>query len=296
MPEPTPPAWALIVHGGAKIIASDQAAAHTAGVLAAVERAGALLAAGGTALDAVETAVRLLEGDPTFNAGFGAVLNSDGVVELDASIMDGRTLGIGAVGAVQGVRHPISVARMMLPHTAILLVGEGALRFAKENGGEVCPPEQMIAPGSPGAREPDTVGCVALDRAGHIACGLSTGGLTGKRPGRVGDSPLPGCGFYADDDRGAAAFSGDGESIARVTLAARVMEGLQGAGPQRALNDALRALERVGGEAGGIVLDRRGRFGCAHTSRNFAVAGASAQARPRAGIDAAALGDLIEND
>jgi beta-aspartyl-peptidase (threonine type) len=294
MAEAANPNWAIIVHGGAKTIPEPQRARHAAGVLAAATKGSAVLAGGGSALDAVEAAIRQMEDDPTFNAGVGSVLNADGEVELDASIMAGESLAIGAVGAVQGLRHPISVARRLMAETAVLLAGPGARRFAQETGGELCDPRDMIATAGADAGG-DTVGCVALDVTGKLAAGLSTGGLSGKRPGRIGDTPLPGCGFYADDRTGGVAFSGDGESIARATLAAKVMNRIGQDGPQRALQRSLADLDRVGGEAGGIALDRSGRFGCAHTSQHFAIAAASSSSAPRAGVEREALGDLIHD-
>jgi beta-aspartyl-peptidase (threonine type) len=284
--------WAIIVHGGAKTIPESAQAGHTIGVMAALAKGQTLLDAGGSALEAVEAAIRQMEDDPTFNAGFGSVLNADGDVELDASIMDGETLAIGAVGAAQGLRHPISVARRLLPEAAVLLVGAGARRFAEETGEEVCATNDMIAPVQADMAG-DTVGCVALDKAGHIAVGLSTGGLAGKRQGRIGDTPLPGCGFYADDRVGGVAFSGDGESIARAILAAKVIGRLSEEGPQLALERVFEDFARVGGEGGGIALDRSGCFGCAHTSEHFAIAASSSSAAPRAGVHQAALGDLV---
>ena len=236
-----------------------------------------LLEQGGSAVDTVEAAIRVLESDPTFNAGYGSDRNADGEVEMDAALMDGSNLAIGAVAAIQGVRHPISVARRMLGEPPTLLVGEGARRFAAAQGVELCEPGALIPARQDGleqkAHNHDTVGCVALDSSGRIASGTSTGGLDDTLPGRVGDSPLPGCGFYADNAAGGVAFSGDGESIARVLLAARVIQALEGGQPpQAAVEDSLTRLERVGGEAGGIVLDRRGRVGWAHNSSHFAVA------------------------
>jgi L-asparaginase / beta-aspartyl-peptidase len=269
--------WALVVHGGAKEIAPEQEEANRRGCLAALAAGQALLEQGGSAVDAVEAAIRVLEDDPTFNAGFGSDRNADGAVEMDAALMDGATLDIGAVAAIQGVRHPISVAKRMLSEPPTLLVGPGARRFAAEHGAQLCDPEEMIA-GQPDAPEPkhhwhDTVGCVALDQSGRIAAGTSTGGLDGTLPGRVGDSPLPGCGFYAGNAIGGVAFSGDGESIARTLLAARVMQALERDGsPHAAVEAALGILARVGGEAGGIALDRHGRVGWAHNSSHFAVA------------------------
>ncbi len=270
--------WALIVHGGAKEIAPDREDANRRGSLEALAAGQAILEQGGSAVNAVEAAIRVLESDPTFNAGYGSDLNADGEVEMDAALMDGSSLAIGAVAAIQGVRHPISVARQMLGEPPTLLVGEGARRFAAAQGAELCEPGELIPPRRDGPEEKkthdhDTVGCVALDSSGRIAAGTSTGGLDETLPGRVGDSPLPGCGFYADDQVGGVAFSGDGECIARAVLAARVMQALEGGQPPQAAAEAsLTHLARVGGEAGGIVLDHLGRFGWAHNSSHFAVA------------------------
>jgi beta-aspartyl-peptidase (threonine type) len=269
--------WALVVHGGAKEIAPEREEANRRGCLEALAAGRAILEQGGSAVDAVEAAIRILESDSTFNAGYGSDLNADGEVEMDAALMGGSNLAIGAVAAIQGVRHPISVARQMLGEPPTLLVGEGARRFAAAQGVELCEPEALIPARPDGPVEKthdhDTVGCVALDSSGRIAAGTSTGGLDDTLPGRVGDSPLPGCGFYADDQVGGVAFSGDGECIARTLLAARVMQVLEGGQPpQAALKASLTHLERVGGEAGGIVLDHLGRVGWAHNSSNFAVA------------------------
>jgi beta-aspartyl-peptidase (threonine type) len=269
--------WAIVVHGGAKDIAPEQEDPNRRGCLDAVSAGQTILERGGSAVDAVEAAIRTLESDPTFNAGYGSDLNADGEVEMDAALMDGSSLAIGGVAAIRGVRHPISVARRMLGEPPTLLTGDGARRFAAAQGAELCDPGELIPPrSSEEARETpghDTVGCVALDSTGRIAAGTSTGGLDENHPGRVGDSPLPGCGFYADDMAGGVAFSGDGECISRVVLAARVMQALEsGQRPQAAIEETLTRLERVGGEAGGIVLDRFGRIGCAHNSSHFAVA------------------------
>jgi beta-aspartyl-peptidase (threonine type) len=271
--------WALVLHGGAKSIAPQKEGANRVGCLAALEIGAGILRDGGSALDAVEATIRVLEHDPTFNAGRGSVRNADGVVEMDAAIMDGATLDIGGVAAIRNVPHPVTVARMMLRETPTLLVAEGARRFAVAHGAETCEAADLLVAEDTGH---DTVGCVALDREGNLAAGTSTGGLEGCAPGRVGDSPLPGCGLYADNAIGAVAFSGDGESIARVMLAARVMQSLESAPPQPAIEAAIERLGRVGGEAGGIVLDRAGRVGWAHNSPHFAVGVAtSANEGPR---------------
>jgi isoaspartyl peptidase/L-asparaginase-like protein (Ntn-hydrolase superfamily) len=267
--------WAIIVHGGAKTIAPERRQAHLDGCLMALAAGQAVLEAGGCAVDAVEAAVRAMEDDPTFNAGRGSVRNAAGQVECDAAIMDGATLAVGGVAAVRILRHPISVAAAMLPETPVLLVADGAEAFAREHGAEICAPADLIVerPGDPGC---DTVGCVALDRKGNLAAGTSTGGLTASRPGRVGDSPLPGCGLYADNAIGGVSLSGEGESLIRTTLAAHLIHTLETADPQAAISAALDRLAEVGGDAGLIVVDAQGRIGWNHNSDQFAVAHASA--------------------
>jgi beta-aspartyl-peptidase (threonine type) len=260
--------WALVLHGGAKEIAPEKAQANRTGCLSALSAGAAVLRSGGTALDAVEVAIRVLEDDPTFNAGRGSVRNADGEVEMDAAIMDGATLDLGGVAALRAMRHPVSVARLMLGETPTLLVAEGARRFAEAHGAEACDPAELLVAEDAGH---DTVGCIALDTQGNLAAGTSTGGLEGCLPGRVGDSPLPGCGLYADNSLGAVAFSGDGESISRGMLAARVMQFLESGRPQAAIEQAIARLGRIGGEAGGIVLDQAGHIGWAHNSPHFAV-------------------------
>jgi isoaspartyl peptidase/L-asparaginase-like protein (Ntn-hydrolase superfamily) len=159
----------------------------------------------------------------------------------------------------------------MLSQVPVLLVGQGADAFARAHGAEMCAPGDLVVPrpGDPGC---DTVGCVALDVRGHLAAGTSTGGLTGCHPGRVGDSPLPGCGLYADDAVGAVSLSGDGESLIRTTLAARLIHSLEAVAPEPAIDLALARLADVGGEAGLIVIDADGRIGWGHNSPQFAVA------------------------
>jgi len=267
--------WSLIVHGGAKEIPAEQGEANRRGCRDAIAAGRAVLERAGSAMEAVEAAIRVLESNPTFNAGFGSDQNTDGVVEMDAALMDGTTLDVGAVAAIKGVRHPVSVARRMLYEPPTLLVGDGARRFAVEHGIELCEPEELITSsvGAPARPGHDTVGCVALDSSGNIAAGTSTGGLNGTLPGRVGDSPLPGCGFYADDQVGAVALSGDGENIARVLLATRVIHSLDaGLDPDQSVRRSFAHLARVGGEAGAIALDRHGRIGWGHNSTHFAVA------------------------
>jgi beta-aspartyl-peptidase (threonine type) len=267
--------WCLLLHGGAKDIAPEQEAAHRTGCRTALAAGEAVLRRGGSAVDAVKAAIRAMEENPVFNAGYGSVQNATGGVEMDAAIMDGATLDVGAVAALRGVRHPVSVAWLMLRETPVLLVAEGARRFAAEQGAELCDPRDLVQEPASAGPARDTVGCVALDDQGNLAAGTSTGGLSGSHPGRVGDSPLPGCGFYAENGLGAIACSGDGESIVRVTLAAQAMHDLAAGTAQQVAEAAIRRLQRVGGEAGCILLDGDGQVGWAHNSSGFAVAHAA---------------------
>ncbi|WP_407572790.1 isoaspartyl peptidase/L-asparaginase family protein [Deinococcus altitudinis] len=264
--------WVILVHGGAKTIPPEQADAHRRGCLEALQAGRTVLELGGRAVDAVETAIRVLESDPTFNAGYGSVLTTDKQIEMDSGLMDGETLDVGAVAGIRGVTHPVSVARMLLPEERTLLQGDGARRFAQEHHAELCAPDALIT--EERLKEAsDTVGCVALDVWGHLAAGTSTGGLDGQPPGRVGDSPLAGCGFYAEDGSGAVALSGDGERITRFMLSGRVMAAMNSGDPSVIMGTVATAMrERVGGEVGGVVIDGTGVPGWAHTSDHFAVA------------------------
>lgn len=290
--------WAILVHGGAKTIDAALHDRNRAGCAAAAEAGAAILRAGGSAVLAAEAAVRVLEDDPVFNAGFGSVLTSDGTVEMDAAMMEGSDLTLGGVTGVRRVRNPVSVARAMLPARPVLLAGEGAERFAAQNGIALVEPETMLSPqalASENARAHDTVGCVAIDVTGAIAAATSTGGLPGKHPGRIGDSPVPGAGLYADDTLGGCALSGDGEAILRTMLAGQVMHALErGGSAVEAAEHAIARLGRVGGEAGAIVVTRSGAFGIAHNSDHFALAlHASGLDAPRAGVHRDELKDLL---
>lgn len=288
--------WALVVHGGAKTIDPEMFGRNRDGCLAAVEAGASVLRKGEGAVAAVEAAVRCLEDDPVFNAGFGSVLNAGGAVEMDAAIMDGETLAIGAVTGVRSIRNPVSAARAMLDELPVLLAGEGAERFAEAQGMALCRPEDMISEEALASEKAhDTVGCVAIDMQGHVAAATSTGGLPGKHVGRIGDSPVPGSGFYADDAAGAVVFSGDGESILRILAAARAMHVLEQGTAGAAAREAIRRLERVGGEAGVIVIDREARIGVAHNSEHFAVAvHASWLNQPRAAVERGEIGNLLD--
>ena len=272
----------IIVHGGAKTISEDKLAANYAGCLAAVEAGWDVLRSGGSAAAAVEAAIRVLESDQTFNAGFGSTLNSEGEVEVDAAMMDGATLAWGAVAAMQGVRHPISAARRIMDDKPRLLVGRSGERFALEHGLEMCAKNDLIAPEQyeewkdevEVLDRPNTVGCVALDVNGNLVAGTSTGGTNGQSQGRVGDTALVGCGLYADNRSGACSTTGDGESIIPVVLAKTAIDALAaGKDPDRAAQHAIATLiDRVEGEAGCILIDRQGQIGWAHNSPDMAVA------------------------
>jgi len=262
---------ALIVHGGAGADPGGREELR-AGMRDAVAAGWRALAEGGTALDAVEAAVRSLEDHPRFNAGRGSVLTAAGTVETDASIMEGDRLRNGAVAAVSGVRNPITLARRILDsgrHS--LFAGPGALARAEALGVPLCDPAELITEHQRrrlAALQPGTVGAVALDRLGTIAAATSTGGTSGKLPGRVGDSALIGCGTYAESTLGGASCTGDGEAIIRVTLARRALDILKAVGdPGNACEVALSVLVEEGAGQGGLILvDWRGRVGWARST------------------------------
>jgi beta-aspartyl-peptidase (threonine type) len=281
---PTTRVPAIIVHGGAGADPS-QAPELRPGVRAAALAGWRVLAAGGGALDAVERAVRALEDDPLFNAGRGSVLTRDGTIEMDASIMEGDRLQCGAVAALAGIANPVTVARKVLESRRhVLLVGAGALEFARAVGIPECEPASLVTdrqrkrhaelarkPPAPGG---GTVGAVALDRNGTIAAATSTGGTPGKLAGRVGDSALIGAGTYADSSLGGVSCTGDGEAIIRVVLGHRALRYLKDADdPDYAAKVAVDLLVEEGGGQGGLILiDWRGRPGYATSTRLMPVA------------------------
>ena len=212
--------WAIAVHGGAGDWDEALHEQARAGVYAAVKQGGTLLAQGSSALDAVTAAVTVLEDDPLFNAGTGSVLNRDGEVEMDASVMTGHDLGFGAVAAIRRVRNPVLVARRVMESSGhALLVAQGAVRFARKHGfGDYDPITEAARIAFQRARAElrlGTVGAVALDGEGRLAAATSTGGTLLKLPGRVGDTPLPGAGTYATSDAAVSA-TGKGELTMRV--------------------------------------------------------------------------------
>jgi beta-aspartyl-peptidase (threonine type) len=226
-----------------------------------------------------------MEDNPVFNAGYGAALNADGKVRMDAGLMDGKNRESGAVGAIDGVRHPISVARKVLEQQPVLIVGPYARQFAGQQGAELCAPDALITTEQcekwedehKGRQEVqnNTVGAVAFDAAGNLACGVSTGGTGNNIPGRVGDSATVGAGFYAENAAGASAMTGDGETIMRAALSKRVTEllGRDHLPADAAARKAIELLqEYVQGEAGCILLDSAGNVGWAHNSEHLACA------------------------
>jgi beta-aspartyl-peptidase (threonine type) len=283
MPRP-----AILLHGGAGREGPEDRAPRRTGLRRAADAGWAVLARGGAALDAVTEAVVLLEDDPHFNAGYGSVLTDAGEVELDASVMAGDSLAAGAVGAVLCVANPIRLARAVLDEgREVLLVGEGAAALASRHGIPRCAPDALVTPAARRRSQPgppgETVGAVACDRRGTVAAATSTGGLAGKRPGRVGDSAIIGAGTYADGSLGAGSATGPGEAIIRVTLVRAALE-MVGAGsdPAWAAQFALAELgRRLGVSAGLILIDPAGRIGSAHTTAAMPVAYRTA-ATPRA--------------
>lgn len=272
----------IIVHGGAGDIPPDLHEAHRAGVRRAADTGWAVLCAGGSALDAVEAAIVIMEDDEAFDAGRGSYLNLDGQVELDAGFMSGSDLRVGAVAGVQFIQHPITLARVVLEKSEhVLLVAQGAQRFAQKMGFPYCELTDLAIPreferwqlalrarikaarGNPCDHLGDTVGCVALDQAGHLAAGTSTGGTPNKMPGRVGDVPMVGCGFYADDTLGGASTTGWGEAIAKIILARQTLHFLEDLGdPQAAACAAIQVLrDKVHATGGVILLSPDGRPG-----------------------------------
>ncbi len=289
------PEWAVVIHGGAGVIergnmTAEVEAEYRAQMQAALDRGADVLAAGGSALDAIEASIRGMEDSPLFNAGRGAVFTSAGQNELDASIMDGATLNAGAVSGVTAVRHPITLARSIMDDSVhVMLQGEGAQIFAREQELEMVEPDFFFTErrwaalerrlgalgldiperpaGAPapqavdhGALDRDerehrfgTVGVVALDSAGNIAAGTSTGGTTAKRWGRVGDSPILGAGTYASNASCGVSATGTGEYFIRLTVASRIcalveFQGLSlQAAADQVIQDELTALEGDGG-------------------------------------------------
>ena len=280
----TPRRLAIAIHGGAGVIAREQlgadgGAAYRQGLEAALDAGYAVLEAGGSSLDAVTTAVRLLEDNPLFNAGRGAVLAHDGRAYLDASIMSGKDLSAGAVTGVTTVRHPIDLARRVMqdsPH--VMLSGEGAEEFAGLKGLERVPNDWFITPtrrqqldrvlqGRSAPRNElqglGTVGAVAVDARGDVAAATSTGGMTNKRWGRIGDAPIIGAGTYANNASCAVSATGHGEYFIRSVVAHDIcaLVEYKGWSLERAAKEVVQGkLVQRGGEGGIIAVDPQGNL------------------------------------
>ncbi|MGI8431378.1 MAG: isoaspartyl peptidase/L-asparaginase family protein [Chthoniobacterales bacterium] len=274
--------YSMVIHGGAGTITRGEMtaaneAAHRAGLEAALRTGYAVLEKGGSSLDAVEAAIRVLEDNPLFNAGKGAVFTHEGTNELDASIMEGKARLAGAVAGVKHIRNPIQLARLVMeksPH--VLLDGDGAEAFAKQQGvpfvdqkyfytDERWQALQKVKAGAGSASEKEkhgTVGAVALDQAGNLAAGTSTGGTTNKEFGRIGDSPIIGAGTYADNATCGVSCTGDGEYFIRAAVAHEVsaLMAQKGMSVQAAAQAALDEVGKIGGTGGLIARDRQGNM------------------------------------
>jgi len=292
----------LVIHGGAGVISKEEMTpekekAQLAALTESLQAGHAILKTNGTSLDAVIAAIKVLEDSPLFNAGRGAVLNSDGVVELDAAIMDGATRKAGAVAAARHIKNPIEAARLVMEKTRhVMLVSEGAEAFAKGQGIAIMPRdyfitehrkkqleriqnEQKQAPKPQSIRQKEqttdlvgTVGAVALDRHGNLAAGTSTGGMANKKPGRVGDSPIIGAGTYANNATCAVSATGHGEYFIRAVVAHDISALMEYKGIS--LSEAAdlvvkKELVEFGGEGGLIAVDRKGTIAMPFNSQGM---------------------------
>ncbi|HEV8538277.1 MAG TPA: isoaspartyl peptidase/L-asparaginase family protein [Bacteroidota bacterium] len=284
----------LIIHGGAWDIPEDRIEAHRAGCSKSLQLGWEMLQSGATAVDVVERVVCFLEDDGAFDAGSGSHLNADGEIELDASIMNGKTLRCGAVAAVHRVKNPISLARKVMDESEhILLVSTGAEQFAFDNGMQLHDPNTFASSRERTAWQAsqhqqhyttkdafrktkaagDTVGAVAMDGNGDICVGTSTGGTFRKHPGRVGDSPLIGCGSYAENAVGGVSTTGWGEAMIKVVMAKTVIDIMEmnGGNPQAAAEKGIDIVKRkADGYGGVIVLNHQGKIGIAYNTPRMA--------------------------
>jgi beta-aspartyl-peptidase (threonine type) len=293
-PPPGGKLYGLVLHGGAgvidrKSVTPEKEAEYRTKLTEAREAGYAVLQRGGTALDAVIATITILEDSPLFNAGQGAVLTADGTCELDASVMDGRTQAAGAVAGVRHIKNPITLARAVMeksPH--VMLSSDGAEQFARQQGHTLVPNEYFqtaprreqlekakqreAAKKSVRLESPEeshlrritrygTVGCVALDQAGNLAAGTSTGGMTNKKFGRIGDAPIIGAGTYADNATCAVSATGWGEFFIRVGVARDIAAQVEykGAGLAAAAAATLAKVARLGGDGGVIAINRQGQ-------------------------------------
>ncbi|XP_063916766.1 isoaspartyl peptidase/L-asparaginase-like [Zophobas morio] len=277
----------VLVHGGAGDIPDSRVPLKIAGVKKAASLGYKILRNGGSVLDAVEEAVKSMEDDEAFNAGYGSVLNLDGEVEMDASIMIGANLNSGAVTVVKDIAHPITLARLVMEKTPhVLLAGVGANRFAKDQGVPTVPPGSLVSKYATEALEDfkehgdnrteigdvGTVGAVAIDSKGRLAAATSTGGINGKMVGRSSDTSMIGSGTYADDDVGAVSTTGHGESIARYCLAHTIIYEIKnGSSANVATSKALKGMTaKLHNTAGAITISKSGGLGIDFTSRRMA--------------------------
>jgi beta-aspartyl-peptidase (threonine type) len=295
---------ALIVHGGAWDIPDEAVDACRSGCDRALAAGWSLLTRGGSALDAIEASIMVLEDDPVFDAGYGSHLNLDGRVECDAIVMNGATLRSGSAATLQRVKNPIQLARKILEHCPhMMLVAEGAERFAKEQGMQLCQPEELVseaeqeawmkckadkhAAGHHRGHQQGTVGAIAIDSNGGLFAATSTGGTCCKLPGRVGDSPLIGCGCYADSEAGGVSCTGYGEAIMKIVMAKTTVDLLRSratcvdpdseadacglSSANLAAREAVHLLgKRTHATGGLILLDRQGHPGFAFNTPRMA--------------------------
>ncbi|KAM4599626.1 isoaspartyl peptidase/L-asparaginase isoform 1-T1 [Fundulus diaphanus] len=283
----------VVVHGGAGHIPKERSERSTSGVCAAARSAYAVLKGGGSSMDAVVEAVTLLENNPSFNAGCGSVLNVKGEVEMDALVMEGKTLSSGAVSAVRNIANPIQLARLVMEKTShACLTAEGASQFARSMGVPEVPLESLITDYSrmrwkknlaPDANPVEcqmgkmgTVGAVAVDADGNVACATSTGGILNKMEGRVGDTPCIGSGGYADNMSGAVSTTGHGEAIMKVTLARHILFHMEQGESAEAASDLglVHMKSRVRGLGGVVTVDPQGNWAARFSSQQMAWAAA----------------------
>jgi L-asparaginase / beta-aspartyl-peptidase len=281
----------IVIHGGAgtirkDLMTADQEKAYQAKLQEALNTGMAVLKKGGSSLDAVETAIKILEDSPLFNAGKGAVFTNEGKNELDAAIMEGKTLKAGSVASVMTVKNPIAAARAVMEKSEhVMMIGRGAEQFAKEQGLEIVDNSYFYTEDrfqqlkkakekeekkTPGSGKTDkttdekygTVGCVALDTYGNLAAGTSTGGMTNKKYNRVGDAPIIGCGTYADNNTCAVSATGWGEYFIRSVVAHDIaaLVAYKKMSVQKAGITVLKKVADLGGDGGVIILDRKGNI------------------------------------
>lgn len=279
-----------MIHGGAgeldQIKCKEEAAPYLESIRAILERGRVILDRGGSALDAVESCAALLEDDPLFNAGRGSVLNEYGKVEMDAAIMDGRNLGAGAVAGITNIANPVKLARLVLSESEhVMLTGEGAKQFAAQYGIETVPDSYLVterrrkqyekayaAKSTEQQQKHGTIGAVARDKAGDLAAATSTGGITCKKWGRVGDSPIIGAGVYADNSTCAVSATGYGEDFMRTVLAKHISDLIEfkNCDATSAISQAMEYfVNKVNGRGGVIVIDRDGRCSSRFTTRTM---------------------------